>query len=195
MWLTSAVKEGPFFSTPSLAFIVYRLFDDDYCDQHEISHSGFDLHFSSNEWYSASLHVFVSHLYSFVEKYVLSSLALFDSIICLFVCFCIELLVCFGDSFFVIFFSVYYCFLPRWSLSFHLVYSFLHCAKDFKFAAAAVYYWFYFSYAVNRVIEDLVIYVRECSAYVFLLEFSSTASGLTFKSLIHFEFTFVYDVT
>ena len=47
---------------------------------------------------------------------------------------------------------------------------------------------------MNRVIEDLVIYVRECSAYVFLLEFSSTASGLTFKSLIHFEFVFVCGV-
>ena len=39
--------------------------------------------------------------------------------------------------------------------------------------------------------EDLaVIYIRECSAY-----FSSKSfivSGLTFRSLIHFEFIFVY---
>ena len=35
-------------------------------DQHEMaSHSGFDLHFSGNEWYWASFHVFVSHLYVF----------------------------------------------------------------------------------------------------------------------------------
>ena len=34
-----------------------------------------------------------------------------------------------------------------------------------------------------------MIYVRECSAYVFLKEFYS--SGLTFRSLIHFEFIFV----
>ena len=41
--------------------------------------------------------------------------------------------------------------------------------------------------------EDLaVIYIRECSAY-----FSSKSfivCGLTFRSLIHFEFTFVYGV-
>ena len=39
---------------------------------------------------------------------------------------------------------------------------------------------------------DLVIYVIEGSAYVFLYEFYS--SGLTFRSLIHFEFIFVYGV-
>ena len=41
--------------------------------------------------------------------------------------------------------------------------------------------------------EDLaVIYVRECFAYVFLQEF--IVSGLTLRSLIHFEFIFVYGV-
>ena len=33
-----------------------------------------------------------------------------------------------------------------------------------------------------------MIYVRECSAYVFLEDF--TVSNLTFRSLIHFEFIF-----
>ena len=36
------------FSTLSSAFIVCRLFDDGHSDQHEVSHYGFDLHFSSN---------------------------------------------------------------------------------------------------------------------------------------------------
>ena len=41
--------------------------------------------------------------------------------------------------------------------------------------------------------KDLaVIYVIECSAYVFSKSF--IASGLTFRSLIHFESTFVYGV-
>ena len=41
--------------------------------------------------------------------------------------------------------------------------------------------------------EDLaLIYVIKCSAYVFLSEF--IVSGLTFRSLIHFEFIFVYGV-
>jgi len=35
-----------------------------------------------------------------------------------------------------------------------------------------------------------VIYVRECSACVYLLR----VFGLTFRSLIHFEFIFVYGV-
>ena len=43
-------KSIPFFSTPSPAFIVCRLFDDGHSDQCEvISHCTFDLHFSNNE--------------------------------------------------------------------------------------------------------------------------------------------------
>ena len=42
-------------------------------------------------------------------------------------------------------------------------------------------------------LEDLtLIYVIKCSAYVFSSSF--IASGLTFRSLIHFEFIFVYGV-
>ena len=37
-----------------------------------------------------------------------------------------------------------------------------------------------------------MIYVGECFAYVFLLSF--IVAGLTFRSLIHFEFIFVYGV-
>ena len=39
-----------------------------------------------------------------------------------------------------------------------------------------------------------MIYIRECFAYVFLWDFYSFWSGLTFRSLIHFEFIFVYGV-
>ena len=59
-------KRVPFFSTPSQAFIVCRLFDSSHSDQCEmVPHCGFDLHFSDNEWYWASFHVFVSHLFVF----------------------------------------------------------------------------------------------------------------------------------
>ena len=46
-------------------------------------------------------------------------------------------------------------------LSFHLAYSFLCCAKSFKFnQAPLVYFCFYFHYSRRRVIEDLaLIYV------------------------------------
>ena len=40
-------QEGSFFSTPSPAFIVYRLFDDGQCGV--TSHCSFDLYFSNNE--------------------------------------------------------------------------------------------------------------------------------------------------
>ena len=43
-------KKVPFFSTPSQAFIVCRLFDSSHSDQCEmVPHYGFDLHFSDNE--------------------------------------------------------------------------------------------------------------------------------------------------
>ena len=45
---TSSVRSS-LFSTPSLEFIVCRLFDDSHSDWHEIPHCGFDLHFSDNE--------------------------------------------------------------------------------------------------------------------------------------------------
>ena len=44
------VQEHSLFSTPSPAFIVYRLFDDGHSDWCKvISHCSFDLHFSNNE--------------------------------------------------------------------------------------------------------------------------------------------------
>ena len=54
------------FSPPSPAFIACRHLDrshSDWCEM--VPHSGFDLHFSDNEWCWASFHVFVSHLYVF----------------------------------------------------------------------------------------------------------------------------------
>ena len=61
-------------------------------------------------------------------------------------------------------------FSPIWGLSFHFAYSFLCCAKAFKFnQIPLVYFCFYFSYSRRWVIEDLaLICVIECSASVFL---------------------------
>ena len=53
-------------STLSPAFIACRLLDRSHSDWREmVPHTGFDLHFSDNEWCWASFHVFVSHLYVF----------------------------------------------------------------------------------------------------------------------------------
>ena len=54
-------------------------------------------------------------------------------------------------------------------LSFHLAYSFLHCAKAFKFNwVPFVYFCFYFHYSGSWVIEDLaVIYVSVLPMFSF----------------------------
>ena len=61
-------------------------------------------------------------------------------------------------------------FFPFSGLSFHLAYSFLCCATAFKFnQVPLVYFCFYFHYSRRWVTGDLaLIYVIECSAYVFL---------------------------
>ena len=60
--------------------------------------------------------------------------------------------------------------LPIRGLPLHLAYSFLCCAKAFKFnQVPLVYFCFYFCYSRRWVIEDIaLIYVIKCSAYVFL---------------------------
>ena len=69
----------------------------------------------------------------------------------------------------------------------------LCCAKAFKLNQVPLaYFCFYFCYSRRWVIEDLaLIYVFECSACFPLRVF---VSSLTFRSLIHFEFIFVYGV-
>ena len=92
----------------------------------------------------------------------------------------------FGKQSLVSCFICYY-FLPFWGLSFHLAYSFLCCAKVFKFnQVPIIYFCFYFHYSRRWVIEDLaLIYVTEYSVYVLRV---FIVSGLTFRYLIHFEF-------
>ena len=73
------------------------------------------------------------------------------------------------------------------SEEFCFVYDFLCCAKALKFNQIPFVY-FYFHYSGRWIKKDLsVIYVKECTVYVFLI-----ASNLTCRSLIHFEFIFAY---
>ena len=62
----------------------------------------------------------------------------------------------------------------------------------FKFNWVSFVY-FCFNYSRRWIKKDVAaLYVRECSAYVFLNSFK--VSGLTFRSLIYFGFIFVYGV-
>ena len=90
-----------------------------------------------------------------------------------------------GQSLVGFFISKY--FLPSCVLSFHFVSGFLCCAKASKFNQFPfAYFCFYFHYPKRRIRKDFAAFhARKCSAYVFLF---------TFRSLIHFEFVFVYGV-
>ena len=77
---------------------------------------------------------------------------------------------------------------------FNLLYSFLCWAKAFKYNQVPfVYFWFYFPYSRRQVIEDLSVIVSKRVLPMFSSK-SLIVSGLTFRSLIHFEFIFVHDV-
>ena len=74
---------------------------------------------------------------------------------------------------------------------FTLLYSFLCCAKAFKLKQVPlVYFCFYFHYSRRWVIEDLAL-CHQVFCLCFPLKIF-IVSGLTFRSLIHFEFIFVY---
>ena len=58
---TNSVRGFPFLHTLSSIYCLYRLLDRSHSDWHEmVPHSGFDLHFSGNEWCWSSLHVSIS---------------------------------------------------------------------------------------------------------------------------------------
>ena len=84
-------------------------------------------------------------------------------------------------------------FSPILRVVFLLAYSFLCCAKGFKFnQVPLVYFCFYFHYSRRWVIEDLAL--MSSSVLPMFSSKSFTVSGLTLRSLIHFEFIFVYGV-
>ena len=59
-------RRSSLFSTPSPAFITYRLFDDGHSDQCEVMHHcSFDLNLSSSCQHWASSHVLIGYLYVF----------------------------------------------------------------------------------------------------------------------------------
>ena len=88
--------------------------------------------------------------------------------------------------------SICYYFLPFWGLSFHITYSFLCCAKAFKFnQVPLVYFCFYFCFSRRWVIQDLAWFMWLNVLPMFFSK-SFIVSGLTFRSLIHFQFIFVY---
>ena len=74
------------------------------------------------------------------------------------------------------------------------VYGFLCCAIAFELNQVSFMFVFISIYCGRWIKKDIAaIYVRDCVLPVFPYK-SFIVSGLTFRSLIHFEFIFVYDV-
>ena len=72
--------------------------------------------------------------------------------------------------------------------------SVLCCVKAFKFnQVPLVYFCFYFHYSRRWVIKDL-FWFMSLSVLCMFSSKSFIVSGLTFRSLIHFEFIFVYGI-
>ena len=84
-------------------------------------------------------------------------------------------------------------FSPMLWVVFSLCYGFICCAEAFKFHLVPfVYFSFYFHYSRRWIKKDIAaIFVKEPSVYVVLC---FIVSGLTFRSLIDFEFLFLYGV-
>ena len=82
-------------------------------------------------------------------------------------------------------------------ISFHsegCLFTLICCAKAFKFnQVPLVYFCFYFHYFRRWVTEDIAL-IYDIGVLPMFSSKSFTVSGLTFRSLIHFELIFVYGV-
>ena len=76
-------------------------------------------------------------------------------------------------------------------LSFHFINSFLCSAKSVKFNWVPLVYFFYFI-TLKSLIQNILLWFTSKSILFYSRNF--IVSCLTFRSLIHFEFIFVYGV-
>ena len=91
---------------------------------------------------------------------------------------------------------VIYCkyFLPLHQLSFCSVQSLLLCAKAFKFNQVPFVYFYFYFHCSKRQIQKM--FRQFMSKRVLHMFFSRRfiVFGLTFRSLVYFEFAFVYSI-
>ena len=85
-------------------------------------------------------------------------------------------------------------FSPILGLSFHLVYSFLCFTKGFKFIRSHLFIFVFISITLGGESKKILLWFMSKSVLPVFSSKSFIVFDLTFRSLIHFEFFFLYGV-
>ena len=155
-----------------------------------VPHCGFDLHFSDNEWCWASFHVLAIRMSS-VEKYLFSPFLIgsfiFQELSCRSCLYIFEVNSLSVVSFAIIFSHSEGCLFTLLMVSF-IVQKFLNLIRSHLFIFA------FYSITLGGGSWKILLWFTSESVLPMFSSRSFIVSGLTFRSLIHFEFIFVYGV-
>ena len=165
-----------------------RLFGGSHSDQHEtVPHCCFDLPFSHNEWCWTFFHVFVSHLYVFFGKMSVYFFGLLFDRVAWAACIFFEI-----NYLSVVLFAIIFSHSEGCLFTF-LIVSFA-VQKLLRLIRSHLFTFVFISIALESGSER--IFRNLCQRVFYLFSSKSfIVSGLTFRSLIRFEFISVYGVS
>ena len=158
-----------------------------------VSHCGLDLHFCNNDWCWASFHVLVSHLYVFFEEMSLQvPFPLSDWLVCFSGIELYMLLVYFGNYLSVVSFAIIFshsegCLFTLLIVSFAV-------QKLLSLIRSHLFIFVFISITLGGGSKKILLWFMSLSVLPMFSPKSFIVSGLTFRSLIHFEFIFGYGI-